>query len=915
MSLANRTTLGPYEILSPLGAGGMGEVYRAKDTRLDREVAVKILPDVLGHDEERVARFEREAKLLASLNHPNIAAIHGFEEYDGKRLLVMELVEGQTLGERIKTGSIPVEEALTIARQMAEALEAAHEKGVIHRDLKPANVMIRPDGTVKVLDFGLAKALAGGDDRSQTDIGESPTITADYTKPGMILGTAAYMSPEQARGKPLDKRTDIWSFGCVLFECLGGSKPFEGDTATDLIAKILERDPDWDTLPANTPPIVHLLLRRCLQKHRDKRLHDISDARVELEEAIADPTSSSLRLATFALAEATRPPRWSAWGRLLPWALVLASVAALAVSLAAPWRTARTTPRPSMHLNVEVSPTVPLASLTTSSNVGAQAVISPDGTRLVFVAGSGEDTRLYLRSLDQTDATPLSGSEGAVHPFFSPDSRWVGFFTEDSLNKVSVFGGASLTLCSVGSRNRGGSWTDDGHIVFANLTTGLMRVPESGGTPEQITTLDKEKQERSHRWPHVLPGGRAVLFTSQTQITDFNSANIELVSLDTQKRWVLHRGGSYGRYLSSGHLIFVHEGTVFAAPFDLTRLKLTGTPAPVLEGVMFEPASGGARLSCSDTGTLLYSAGDAAGQKGLVVWMNRQGEVTTLLDTEREYGHPRLSPDGSRLALHIFETNKLHLWVYEIQRSVLVRLTFSAEGDLWPLWTPDGKRLTFASFRDGFDSSLYWKPADGSGEVERLTTSEHPQFPTSWSPDGTTLAFEVRADDTVRDIWVFRVGVDGPPEPFLQTPFNETNAVFSPDGRWLAYESDESGTRQIYVRPFPGPGGKWQISTDGGRYPRWPADGNELFYRNGDKMMAAVVNWEGSSLQSQTPRELFATQFVGLTGYEYDVASDGERFVVIKRPDEEAQPERSQIMFVLNWFEELKAKAPTGGNR
>jgi serine/threonine-protein kinase len=295
--------------------------------------------------------------------------------------------------------------------------------------------------------------------------------------------------------------------------------------------------------------------------------------------------------------------------------------------------------------------------------------------------------------------------------------------------------------------------------------------------------------------------------------------------------------------------------------------------------------------------------------------MNRQGEVTTLLDTERFYGHPRLSPDGSRLALHIFEANSIHLWVYEIQRSVLVRLTFSAEGDFWPLWTPDGKRLTFASNRDGFNSSLYWKPADGSGEVERLTTSEHPQFPTSWSPDGTTLAFEDRTDDTVRDIWVFRVGVDGQPEPFLQTPFNETNAVFSPDGRWLAYESDESGTRQIYVRPFPGPGGKWQISTDGGRYPRWPADGNELFYRNGDKMMAAVVNWEGSSLQSQTPRELFATQFVSIDGYEYDVASDGERFVVIKPADEEAQPERSQIMFVLNWFEELKAKAPTGGNR
>ncbi len=475
MSLKIGIQLGTYKIVGPLGAGGMGEVYRATDTTLDREVALKLLPDMMARDPELVARFEREAKLLASLNHPQIAAIYGFEQAEGKRFLVLEIVEGPTLAERIAAGPLMVEESLDIARQMAEALEAAHDKGIIHRDLKPANVKITPEGQVKVLDFGLAKALAEEDSDTEMNPGASPTITQDFTRPGVILGTAAYMSPEQARGRPVDKRSDIWSFGCVLYECLTGESMFRGETVTDSIGAILHKQPDWERLPAHTPPTVQLLLRRCLAKDRKQRLRDIGDVRIELEAAIADPTSSSLGLARTALAEATRPPRWSAWGRLLPWALVLAS-AALAVSLAAPWRTARTTPRPPMHLNVEVSPTVPLAS-PTNLDVGAQAVISPDGTRLVFVAGSGEDTRLYLRSLDQTDATPLSGSEGAVHPFFSPDSRWVGFFTENSLKKVSVSGGASLTLCSVRSPNRGGSWTDDGHIVFANLTTGLMRVP------------------------------------------------------------------------------------------------------------------------------------------------------------------------------------------------------------------------------------------------------------------------------------------------------------------------------------------------------------------------------------------------------------------------------------------------------
>ncbi len=933
--LSAGSKLGPYEILSQLGAGGMGEVYRARDTKLGREVAVKVLPSAFSGDPERLARFEREAQLLASLNHPNIAAIYGLEESGGVHALVMELVEGPTLAERLAgtqplarsreagppsplgrgaggegagSSPLPLGEALPIARQIAEALEAAHEKGIVHRDLKPANVKVTPEGKVKVLDFGLAKAFAG--DSSATDLSQSPTVTSGSTREGVVLGTAAYMSPEQARGKPLDKRTDIWSFGCVLYEALTSRQAFSGETVSDTIAAVLSRNPDWQALPAATPTKILDLLRRCLQKDATRRLHDIADARIEIEETLSGTVEVG---AVHDLPRSDREaPLQKNWVRALPWGLAAISTLALvALTVGNVLRAPRPPTRPVARFVVPLPPTERLAL-----GLFTAIALAPDGSRLVYVANHAGTTQLYVRAIDRFEVTPIAGTEAASSPFFSPDGQSVGFFAEGKLKKVSLSGGAPLTLCSA-PVNRGASWRPDDTIIFApSITSGLFRVSAAGGTPKPLTVPDRKKGELSHRWPEILPGGKAVLFTIWTGTT-FDDARIGVLSLETGERRVLVEGGTYARYVPSGHLVYARTGGLLAVPFDLKRLEVTGPPASILEGVSMNPTFGAAEFSSSTDGSLAYVSGGSTVGERTLLWVDRKGAAQPLPAPPRGYRAPRLSPDGQRLAVGIEGTNS-GVWLYELARGTLTRLT--ASGPIpFPIWTPDGKHVTFVSALGGA-LNLYWMPADGSGAAERLTTSEDAQWESSWSPNGQVLAFSESDPTTGLDIWVLSLegdpstplGAGRKPQPFLQTPSNEGGGMFSPDGRWLAYVSDESGRNEIYVRPFPGPGGKLQISTEGGTEPMWPRNGRELFYRNGDKMMAAAVETR-PAFAAAKPKLLFEGHYeTGVFAFQpnYDVASDGQRLLMLKASEQESAA--TQINVVENWSEELRRLAPVG---
>ncbi|MEE9236055.1 MAG: protein kinase, partial [Candidatus Acidoferrales bacterium] len=659
------TRLGHYKVLEPIGAGGMGEVYRARDERLNRDVAIKVLPEAFARDADRLARFQREAQLLASLNHPNIGSIYGLEEDDGISCLVLELIEGPTLAERIARGPLPLQEALKISRQMAEALEAAHDRGIIHRDLKPGNVKVTPEGMVKVLDFGLAKALEG--EPAAVDVSKSPTLGAPASQVGILLGTAGYMSPEQAKGKPVDRRADIWAFGVVLVEMLTGKPLFEGETVSETLAAVMMREPDLSALPGDTPPPIRRLLTRCLQKDPRQRLQAIGEARIVMEDLLAGKVEEAV--VPGAAAVIAQP----AWRRLLPWGLlvVVAVGAATAVAFWSPWQSEPV--QQPMRLRVEISPENPLYV-----DLGAAAALSPDGTKLAYVAGSGANRMLYLRTLEQYEGAPLSGTEGARSPFFSPDGQWIGFFTNNKLKKVSVAGGAPLTLCDT-QQNRGGTWGPDDTIVFApDITTGLSRVPASGGTPEPIT--ERQQGERSHRWPSFLPDGQHVLFIGQRGGQDYDDASIEVLNLETGERKVVHEGGTYPRYLPTGHLAYIRDGTLFAAPFDLDRLEVTGTPAPVLQEVLSTPGgtsgTGAAQYAFSQNGLLVYLTGTPAVQKFPIVWVDRRGNVTPMVEDQRNYSMPRLSPDGTRLALVIEEESSTDIWVYDIERGAMTRLTF-----------------------------------------------------------------------------------------------------------------------------------------------------------------------------------------------------------------------------------------------
>jgi Tol biopolymer transport system component len=905
MTVTTGTKLGSYEILAAIGAGGMGEVYQAHDTKLGRDVAIKILPEVFAHDADRLSRFQREAKMLASLNHPNIATVHGLEHSDGTHFLIMELVPGETLAERIKReGAVPIEEALKISIQIAEALEAAHEKGIIHRDLKPANVKVTPEGKVKVLDFGLAKAFAG--DVADSNPSQSPTLSAVATMQGVLLGTAAYMSPEQARGKAVDKRTDIWAFGCVLYELLTGKQAFHGEDITDILAAVVRAEPEWNRLPDNTPLSIRTLLRRCLQKDKTLRMQAAGDVRIEIVEGLAaQPTTATATAA---------PAARSLAERLTQVAAVIMTLIAIAFGIGFLLREPK--PAQPLRLSAEIGADASLYTI-----VGSSAVFSPDGTRLALLArDSDQKQRIYVRSLDQLQATALPGTENALDPFFSPDGQWLGFFADNKLKKISVQGGGAVTLCDVITAP-GGSWGDDGTIVFApDLQVGLSRVSSAGGKPQPLTTLDKQAGEITHLWPQVLPGSKAVLFTSSTTRANFEEADIVVYSMASGLRRTVQRGGYYARYVASGHVVYMHEGTLFAVPFDLKHLEVTGQPTPILEGVATSPVTGGAQFSFSDTGNLVYVAGSVGRQSVSIDWMDHEGKFTPLREIPSDYYDLAFSPDGRRLALDIFDGKRRDIWVYEWERDILTRTTFAGEYNVFPVWTPDGQRIVYSSL-EGRTNNLFWIRADGAGDAQRLAESKYPQAEHSFRPDGKVLAFAQFNPGTGWDVMTLPIEGDeksgwkpGEPKPFVNSNFQERSPAFSPDGRWLAYQSTESGNYEVYVRPFPGPGGKWQISTGGGLIPKWSRNGKELFYSTLDnKIMMVTYTASGDSFHADKAQLWSPGQFTERgNAYNFDLHPDGKRFAVLKAPGTERAPAANKVSFIFNFFDELRRKLPSG---
>jgi hypothetical protein len=889
--------LGAYRVDAWLGAGGMGEVYRARDTKLGRDVAIKILPRLFVSEPERLARFEREARVLASLNHPHIGAIYGLEDVDGIPALVLELIDGVTLADRLAKGPLPVRDALTIAAQIADGLEAAHEKGIVHRDLKPANVKITPEGMVKVLDFGLAKAAVG----SETGVAQSPTVTVGATREGAIFGTAAYMSPEQAAGKPADKRSDLWAFGIVLFEMLTARPVFAGETMSHVLAAVLTTEPDWTTLPAETPAPIRTLLRRCLEKDRKRRLESAADARLDIDDALAAPPAEGRVV--------TRPrPLW----RRLAVFSAPALVAGVVITSTTTWLATR--------------PASPRVTRTTIANTGTAALtingldrdlaITPDGTHVVYVGNGG--TQLFVRALDALE--PVAIASGQLRgPFVSPDGQWVGFIDGNILRKVAITGGPSIALASIDAGSRGATWAPDDTIVFATArpATGLQRVSAAGGTPEVLTQPDLAQGEADHFWPEILPGGGAVLFTIASQTGGLDTAQVAVRDLRTGTHKVLLRGGSHGHYVASGHLVYVAAGTLRAIPFDPTRLETHGTAVPVLPRLA-TTGTGAGDFAVATDGTLVYV--DVPGSLGAnartLVWVDRTGkEEPVAAPPPRAYEHPRLSPDGTRVALFSNDQED-DLWIWDLGRATLTRLTLDPGQAYFPLWTPNGRRIIFSSNRGG-QFNLWWQAADGTGAAERLTTSSSAQFPTGITPDGTAVVYDQGTPTMGRDL--LQLALDGTRQltPLLQTKFDEQNGIVSPDGRWLAYESNSSGPSgrlEIYVRPFPNVGGgQWQVSTAGGRQPLWARSGNELFYFGSDSTLLRVpVEARGATLNAGTPMKLFEGRYytgVG-TGRAYDVSPDGQRFLMIKATGADATAAPPSLIVVQHWDQELKRLVP-----
>jgi serine/threonine-protein kinase len=880
--------LAHYRILDKLGAGGMGEVYRATDTKLGREVAIKVLPSEVVQHPARLARFEREAKLLASLNHPSIAAIYGLEEAEGRPFLVLELVEGEDLKERLGRGAIPVPEALIIARQIAEALEEAHAKGIVHRDLKPANVKLGLNGKVKVLDFGLAKAFGSeGTEAPSEELSQSPTQAQPGTAAGVILGTAAYMSPEQARGHAVDKRTDIWAFGVVLFEMLTGRRLLGGETLSDTLAAVLEREIDWKALPETTPPAVRRLLRRCLQRDKSRRLHDIADARIEIEEGPH---------------ESPPPPKREGRSRAV-WLSLGALVGAVVSAALVAWAVTEGTPlsRDPVRFVIDLPSALRLGD-------APSVALSPDGKRLVYAAGrEAGATELFQRPLSRLEATPIPDTLGAAHPFFSPDGEWVGFFADGMLKKVPLSGGPAVTLCEAAS-GHGGSWGEDDTIVFSPAyVSGLLQVSATGGVPKVVINPDSETGETGLHWPEMLLGGQWVLHTVAPGMSA-ETKRIGALSLRTGERRVLLENASDGRYLEGGYLVFMKDGALVVAAFDLGRLEVASDVVTV-QRELTRSRIGRGDFGLGRDGTLVWVPDPGPRSPvdipdSSLVWVDRQGRAEPVKAPVRRYWAPALSPDGRRVALNI----DLELWILELGRGVLTRFTFEAQNHI-PVWSPTGDRIVFTSTRGG-PANLYWMRADGTGEVERLTTSKLHHDAGSWSPDGKTVAFAEIHPQSQGDLWLLHLDEERRVELFLQTRFDERKPMISPDGKWLAYQSNDSGQFEIYVQPFPEGGRRHLVSRDGGSEPLWSRDGRELTYRNGGRVMAVEVE-TGAEFSAGDPEFLFK----GESGLDfglrlpltygspnYDIDPDG-RFLMLRL---EPETPLTKINVVLDWTRELE---------
>jgi serine/threonine protein kinase len=892
MSMIGKS-LAHYSIISQIGKGGMGEVYQAKDQKLGREVAIKVLPEEFARDHDRVARFQREAKLLASLNHPNIASIHGLEESGGTHFLVMELIEGDTLEDQIKKGPIPVEEALKLGLQIAEALEAAHEKGVIHRDLKPANIKITPDGKAKVLDFGLAKAFAG--DPESMNLSNSPTLSEAATMQGVILGTAAYMPPEQAKGKTVDKRADIWAFGVVLFEMLTGRQLFTGETISETLASVLKTEPVWQSLPQNIHPRIRFLLERCLKKDPKNRYSSISDARVDIQEVLDDAGGVFAR--QFSPAEPRRNLR-----SMLPWVAVAVVLTAIIVGVFI-WNLRAPEPRRVIRLDYVLPENQQF-----SVDLVSSLAVSPDGTQVVYSTPGG----IYIRSENELDARLIAGTDKTpVSPFFSPDGHWIGYFSiaDDKLKKIPINGGASVTLCNVTGVPVGASWSADDMIVFGQYPGSIMRIPANGGTPEPLVEAEGVLYN-----PQILPDGKTVMFSHQNSTI----TQVEVQSIETGERKELFPGHS-ARYLPTGHIVYAVENNLLAVPFDLGKLEVLGGGVPVVEGVLINTISDWLHYAISDSGTLVYRPGPASG--GMVertlVWVDREGREESLGAPPGYYSFPNLSPDGKQVALTVRGVN-IDIKIWDTLRKTLTRLTFEEASDIQSLWTPDGDKIVFASDREGSLYNLYWKNADGTGTVEKLASMpDRALLPWSWSSDGKTLIMLETNLSAIWDIGMLSMEGERVRKPLLnEEKPSELNPRISPDGGYMAYASSESGQVEVYVRPFPEvEKGKWQVSTAGGNSPLWSPDGRELFYlTDGNSVMAVGVEIK-PTFSLGTPKELFHGSFVNGTGEgtPWDLHPDGDRFLMIKPPGAPlstvASP-RFKIIIVTNWFEELKQQAP-----
>ncbi len=891
------STLGPYQVLSKLGEGGMGEVYRARDTKLNRDVALKLLPEAFAADDDRLARFEREAQALAALNHPNIAAVYGLEG-DGSsalsgetrsRAIVMELVEGEDLSERIARGAMPLDEALPIARQIAGALEAAHEAGIVHRDLKPANIKLRPDGTVKVLDFGLAKALAGPDSgasSSASALANSPTLTARATELGVILGTAAYMAPEQAKGRAVDRRADVWAFGVVLYEMLTGRRAFSGDDVTEVMAAVIRDTPDLGALPAGTPASVRRLLRRALDKDPRKRLRDMGDAGVELDEAM---TGSGSESAPAVQAEGRRgSPVMLAGG-----AVVLAAMTGLAAWSLKPEPVVE---KPITRFAITLPEDQQLQSYTAPN-----LAVSPDGRHIAYRAQG----RVILRNLDELEPRDLVEEQGSG-VWFSPDSSTVLFGTLAGLSKVPVTGGPTQQVAAA-TQVFGADWGADGTIVFADASA-IMRVPAVGGVAEAVVSADRNGSNSGFgvAWPQLLPDGKSLLYTF------FDASGVAAVvqPLAGGDRKVVLPGVGAARYIATGHLVHGLENRLVAVPFDLSRLEVVGPPVPMPETVYVSGQTYWAQASIAENGTLVHFPRYDVEENLQLAWVNEDGDTSVALRMPRLYSDVMLSPDGRRAALHLWDEEN-DVWVADLVRGGLTRITFTPGEEETPVWSPDGRELAYAASRESAKRSLFVRPADGSAAaVEREVWSAAEHFHANdWSPDGSTLIVEIRRQATAADLVAIDVQT-GTATELLGSAFNEFQARLSPDGRWLAYVSDESGRKDVYVQPYPSLDSRVLVSIDGGVEPVWSADGRRLFFRSGTVMAANVTST--SPLEFGVPEPLFPDRFARTQGdahTHYDVGPDG-RLLMVDNLSNQGTARRQEIQVVLNWADELKRLAP-----